>query len=192
LSGPWTGDGEALPAGFLHHDDGPPGPGFAAGGAMDTLAGRPTLPASPTTPPTTRRRLTTTESSKLTPGSSPASTRGRQPAAEGGPPASRTAWAHSGAHSPSGRAAIPSTGPPRRSKRPAANLARNRPPHAGEQIDRRGTIGQALPARLRPFVVLSNAAPSRQKPLTASHRPHDGKRAGELYSQGISGGYSLG
>lgn len=92
MSGPWTGDGEALPAGYLHHDDGPPGPGFAAGGAMDTLAGRPTLPASPTTPPTTRRRLTTTESSELTPGSSPASTRGRQPAAEGGPPASRTAW----------------------------------------------------------------------------------------------------
>jgi len=33
LAGPWTGGGESIPAGFLHHDRGGPcGVGFAAGG----------------------------------------------------------------------------------------------------------------------------------------------------------------
>ena len=44
LAGPWTGDGEAIPAGFLHHErGGPSGAGFAAGGALDTLAPGPWL-----------------------------------------------------------------------------------------------------------------------------------------------------
>src|SRR5271165_902323 len=43
-AGPWTGDGESIPAGFLHHDhDGPAGAGFAAGGALDALAPGPLL-----------------------------------------------------------------------------------------------------------------------------------------------------
>jgi hypothetical protein len=42
-AGPRPGEYEALAAGFWHHDDGPPGAGFAAGGAMDTLPGGPLL-----------------------------------------------------------------------------------------------------------------------------------------------------
>lgn len=39
LAGPWTGDGEAIPAGFLHHlRAGPRGVGFAAGGVLDEMA----------------------------------------------------------------------------------------------------------------------------------------------------------
>ena len=39
-AGPWTGEGESMPAGFLHGDvgSGRSGAGFAAGGALDTLA----------------------------------------------------------------------------------------------------------------------------------------------------------
>jgi len=44
LAGAWTGDGELIPAGFLHHQrGGPSGAGFAAGGALDTLAPGPWL-----------------------------------------------------------------------------------------------------------------------------------------------------
>jgi hypothetical protein len=44
LAGPWTGGGESIPAGFLHHDRGGPcGVGFAAGGALDSLAPGPWL-----------------------------------------------------------------------------------------------------------------------------------------------------
>jgi hypothetical protein len=42
-SGPWTGAGEAWGAGFLHHDNGPSGLGFASGGAYDTLEPGPEL-----------------------------------------------------------------------------------------------------------------------------------------------------
>ena len=43
-AGPWTGAGESIPAGFLHHDHGvPSGAGFAAGGALDALAPGPLL-----------------------------------------------------------------------------------------------------------------------------------------------------
>ena len=39
LAGPWTGDDGRIPAGFLHHvRGGPSGYGFAAGGALDSLA----------------------------------------------------------------------------------------------------------------------------------------------------------
>lgn len=39
LAGAWTGDGELIPAGFVHHlPGGPSGAGFAAGGALDALA----------------------------------------------------------------------------------------------------------------------------------------------------------
>ena len=38
LAGAWTGDGEAVPAGFLHHlHTGPRGVGFAAGGVLDEM-----------------------------------------------------------------------------------------------------------------------------------------------------------
>ncbi len=39
-AGPWTGEGESMPAGFLHGDvgSGRSGAGFASGGALDTLA----------------------------------------------------------------------------------------------------------------------------------------------------------
>ena len=43
LVDPWTGDGEKIPAGFLHHDGGRRGVGFAAGGALDQLAPGPVL-----------------------------------------------------------------------------------------------------------------------------------------------------
>ena len=44
LAGAWTGAGESIPAGFLHHlRSGPAGAGFAAGGALDTLAPGPWL-----------------------------------------------------------------------------------------------------------------------------------------------------
>ncbi len=44
LAGPWTGEREAIPAGFLHHQrGGPSGAGFAAGGALDSLAPGPWL-----------------------------------------------------------------------------------------------------------------------------------------------------
>ena len=44
LAGAWTGDGELIPAGFVHHlRGGPSGAGFAAGGALDTLAPGPWL-----------------------------------------------------------------------------------------------------------------------------------------------------
>jgi hypothetical protein len=42
-SGPWTGGGEAWGAGFLHHDEGPSGLGFASGGAYDALEPGPEL-----------------------------------------------------------------------------------------------------------------------------------------------------
>ena len=39
LAGPWTGERDSIPAGFLHHQrGGPSGAGFAAGGALDRLA----------------------------------------------------------------------------------------------------------------------------------------------------------
>jgi hypothetical protein len=39
LAGAWTGDGEAIPAGFLHHlRAGPGGVGFASGGVLDEMA----------------------------------------------------------------------------------------------------------------------------------------------------------
>ena len=44
LDGAWTGAGDAIPAGFLHHlHSGPVGVGFAAGGVLDTLAPGPWL-----------------------------------------------------------------------------------------------------------------------------------------------------
>jgi hypothetical protein len=45
---PWTGSGEALAAGFLHHDElaGPRGDGFAAGGEHDILPPGPELAAA--------------------------------------------------------------------------------------------------------------------------------------------------
>ena len=44
LAGAWTGEGEAIPAGFLHHvRGGPRGAGFAAGGALDSLEPGPWL-----------------------------------------------------------------------------------------------------------------------------------------------------
>ena len=44
LAGAWTGDGELIPAGFVHHlRVGPSGAGFASGGALDTLAPGPWL-----------------------------------------------------------------------------------------------------------------------------------------------------
>ena len=44
LAGAWTGDDELIPAGFVHHlRVGPSGAGFAAGGALDTLAPGPWL-----------------------------------------------------------------------------------------------------------------------------------------------------
>ncbi len=39
----WTGDGEAIPAGFLHREGGRRGSGFAAGGVLDGLAPGPVL-----------------------------------------------------------------------------------------------------------------------------------------------------
>ena len=47
LAGPWTGSGETIPAGFLHHlRGGPSGAGFAAGGVLDTLTPGPWLAAA--------------------------------------------------------------------------------------------------------------------------------------------------
>jgi hypothetical protein len=44
LAGPYTGAGEAIPVGFTHRDPGgPPGVGFAAGGALDGLGPGPWL-----------------------------------------------------------------------------------------------------------------------------------------------------
>lgn len=44
LAGAWTGDGETIPAGFLHHlRTGPRGVGFAAGGVLDAMAPGPWL-----------------------------------------------------------------------------------------------------------------------------------------------------
>ena len=43
LSGPWTGAGESIPAGFLHREGGRRGSGFAAGGVLDGLAPGPVL-----------------------------------------------------------------------------------------------------------------------------------------------------
>jgi hypothetical protein len=44
LAGAWTGDGELIPAGFVHHlRGGPGGAGFGAGGALDALAPGPWL-----------------------------------------------------------------------------------------------------------------------------------------------------
>ncbi len=44
LAGPYTGAGEAIPAGFTHRDPGgPTGVGFAAGGVLDRLAPGPWL-----------------------------------------------------------------------------------------------------------------------------------------------------
>ena len=40
---PWTGASESIPAGFLHHDGGRNGSGFAAGGVLDELAPGPVL-----------------------------------------------------------------------------------------------------------------------------------------------------
>jgi hypothetical protein len=40
---PWTGAGEVFAAGFLHHEDGPRGAGFAAGGALDQMDAGPLL-----------------------------------------------------------------------------------------------------------------------------------------------------
>ena len=44
-AGPWTGDGESMPAGFLHsdRDSGRCGTGFASGGALGTLVPGPLL-----------------------------------------------------------------------------------------------------------------------------------------------------
>ena len=43
-AGPWTGAGESMAAGFLHHDhDGAAGTGFASGGAADTMPPGPAL-----------------------------------------------------------------------------------------------------------------------------------------------------
>ena len=50
LAGAWTGKGESIPAGFLHHlRAGPSGAGFAAGGVLDTLAPGPWLADALTT-----------------------------------------------------------------------------------------------------------------------------------------------
>ena len=50
LAGAWTGAGESIPAGFLHHlRGGPSGAGFAAGGVLDTLAPGPWLADALTT-----------------------------------------------------------------------------------------------------------------------------------------------
>jgi hypothetical protein len=49
LAGPWTGEGEAEAAGFLHHVPGPSGRGFASGGALDTLDPGPWLAKAVTT-----------------------------------------------------------------------------------------------------------------------------------------------
>jgi hypothetical protein len=43
LVDPWTGEGEKIAAGFLHHDGGRRGVGFAAGGALDQLPPGPVL-----------------------------------------------------------------------------------------------------------------------------------------------------
>jgi hypothetical protein len=43
LVDPWTGDGEKMAAGFLHHAVGRPGVGFAAGGVLDRLEPGPVL-----------------------------------------------------------------------------------------------------------------------------------------------------
>ena len=44
LAGAWTGDGETVPAGFLHHlHSGPVGIGFAAGGVLDEMTPGPWL-----------------------------------------------------------------------------------------------------------------------------------------------------
>jgi hypothetical protein len=44
LAGAWTGEGEIVPAGFLHHlRSGPTGVGFAAGGVLDQMAPGPWL-----------------------------------------------------------------------------------------------------------------------------------------------------
>jgi hypothetical protein len=43
LVDPWTGNGEKIAAGFLHHDGGRRGAGFAAGGVLDQLAPGPVL-----------------------------------------------------------------------------------------------------------------------------------------------------
>jgi Domain of unknown function (DUF222) len=43
-AGPWTGGGESVAAGFLHHDhDGPAGAGFASGGVADAMPPGPPL-----------------------------------------------------------------------------------------------------------------------------------------------------
>jgi hypothetical protein len=42
-AGPGSGEGEAVPPGFTHHDGGPPAAGFAAGGAFDQLPPGPVL-----------------------------------------------------------------------------------------------------------------------------------------------------
>jgi Domain of unknown function (DUF222) len=42
-AGPWTGEGESVPAGFLHGDLGRCGAGFASGGALDGLVPGPLL-----------------------------------------------------------------------------------------------------------------------------------------------------
>ncbi len=45
-AGPWTGEGEAFAAGFLHHDlDGVRGDGFASGGPSDLMVAGPVLAA---------------------------------------------------------------------------------------------------------------------------------------------------
>src|SRR5580704_4819184 len=50
LAGAWTGAGEQIPAGFLHHlRAGPAGTGFAAGGVLDTLPPGPWLADALTT-----------------------------------------------------------------------------------------------------------------------------------------------
>src|SRR5580704_8248601 len=50
LAGAWTGAGESIPAGFLHHlRAGPAGTGFAAGGVLDTLPPGPWLADALTT-----------------------------------------------------------------------------------------------------------------------------------------------
>ena len=50
LAGAWTGAGESIPAGFLHHlHAGPSGTGFAAGGVLDTLPPGPWLADALTT-----------------------------------------------------------------------------------------------------------------------------------------------
>src|SRR5580704_16401296 len=47
VAGAWTGAGESIPAGFVHHvRGGPSGAGFAAGGVLDTMAPGPWLAES--------------------------------------------------------------------------------------------------------------------------------------------------